>query len=465
MALAWGQFAWLALVVTLWSAALFALPLDPDYTAGELLDHLMGWRDQGLLYPPLGEGPTLRVLNYPPLGLLLARGLTATGLTPLAAGRLSNALALLTLLGTAAAWARARGARGAVLAGTVGLLGASVPVLYGAGQFHIELWAAAGTLAGFALLSGGSRRGAVAAGACLALACFTKQTQVVPALAALGWAWRYRREHAGTATAVFLGLGFAGSAGITAAWGMEPWRHMLTYTVGTFSLKNLAVQYLGHVGPWVIFLAFAARGVRKAPEARRDPLLWYGAAALIWSLSAARVGSSYPYFLDLHLALALWVGPRLFDAARRPGRAWAWLLTFQVVSADVGATLFLRARLHRLEETARALPTLCASFDAGQDPVLAEEAGLARACGRQPLLHPFIMASLGGRGIWNGEPFREGVARGDAGPAILPFDPRGPVADAHSQRWTPALLHAFRHAPSVEPAPAGHWVVRWRPRT
>jgi hypothetical protein len=452
----------LAVAAAAWSLALATFPVDPDYTAGELLDHLASWRETGVLYPALGAGPPWRVLNYPPLALLVARALAGLGLTELAAGRASDGLALVALLGAAAAWARARGARGAVLAGTVGLLGSSFPVLYAAGQFHIELWAAALTVAGFALLdrASGWRRAALA-GLALALACWAKQTQVVPAAVALAWAWTWRRPFALPATAAFALAGLLGAAGITAAWGLEPWRHMLTYTVGTYSLANLGLQALSHAAPWLVLLAFVARtAVGEGRPALRDPLLWLWGGALVWSLSAARVGSSYAYFLDLHVATALWAGPRIFSAgAPYPSRAWSWLLAIQVVAADAGVGAALGVNLARLREVERELPAICAAL--GDAPaVLAEDVGVARACGRRVVAHPFIMASLARQGRWDPAPLDAAVRSGRV-PALLPFDPRGPVGGAHAERWPSALLRTFADAPALERAGAGFWVARW----
>ncbi|MHB1193978.1 MAG: hypothetical protein ACYC6F_13130 [Longimicrobiales bacterium] len=451
--------------------------MDPDYTAGELLDHLASWRETGVLYPALGGEPPWRILNYPPLAFLVARGLAGLGLPELAAGRAGNGLALLALVGAAAAWARARGARGAALAGTVGLLGASFPVLYAAGQFHIELWAAAFTVAGFAILDRGStRRSAALAGLALALACWSKQTQVVPAAVALAWAWRWRRGAALPATAAFALAGLVGAAGITAAWGLEPWRHMLTYTVGTYSLDNLGLQALSHAAPWAILLAFVARSAMgDGRVALRDPLLWLWMGTLAWSLSSARVGSSYAYFLDLHVATALWAGPRLFGGgAPSPSRAWRWLLAVQVVAADVGAGAALGVDLTRLREVERSLPALCAALGGtasdGPTPasvgtsgprVLSEEVGVARACGRRVVVHPFIMASLARQGRWDPAPLDAAFRAGRVPVALLAFDPREPASGAHGERWPPSLLGSFAEAPSVEHAGAGLWVARW----
>jgi hypothetical protein len=465
--LAWGQLAWLLAALAGWSVLLLTLPVDPDYTSGELLDHLESWRETGVLYPPLGSLPPLRVLNYPPLALGAARLLTATGLAGLAAGRIATAVGVLALVGGVAWWARARGARGAALAGTVGLLGASFPILYAAGQLHIEPWAAAGTLWGFALLDRGRGRGAaVAAGIALALGCFAKQTQVIPALAALAWAWSRRRSGALPASLAFAALGALGSGAITAAWGPEPWRHMLGYTVGTFSAANLGVQAASHLIPWLVLLALAGRlAWSERGRAPGDGALWYWVIALAWSLSAARVGSSFAYFLDLHLATALVVGPRLFgraaDAPAARARVWPWLAAAQIVGANAGAGAALAVNLARLDRFDRELPALCALVRS--DPVLVtEEAGVARACGRTALFHPFILTSLAAQGRWDAGPLERSLAAGEYRAALLPFDPAAGATGVHAERWTPGMLAAFRDAPAVAPAPGGRWLVRWR---
>ena len=490
MALAgWSQLGWFITVSVVWAGLLLTLPIDPDYTSGELLDHLESWRTSGVLYPELSPQAPSRVLNYPPLVLALARGLGLLGVSGLLAGRLTNALGAVVLVVTVAWWSKSRGVRGARLAGTVGLMGASFPVLYGLGGFHLEMWAAAGTVAGFALLDrGGSRRAVVLGGIALALACFAKQTQVIPAVVALAWVLSRKRSMAPTALAAFAATGVLGAGVITQVWGLEAWRHMLTYTVGTFSLNNLGVQTVGHIAPWAILFAFLLHTAKTAgaltagtataagtgypacgvsqPKTKEhgaldDIVFWYWCGALIWSLSAARVGSSYAYFLDLHLATVMWVGPRLF-APVGAGRAvlWRWLLAVQIVGANVGVAAALTTNLVRLREGQEDLPGVCALLE-GQGDVLAEEAGLVRACGHASVIHPFILSSLASQGLWD-LTLLESALRGGVYPlALLPFDPREPATGVHAERWHPALLAAFRTASSVEAIGSERWLVRW----
>jgi len=465
-------------VASAWSVALLLLPVDPDYTAGELADHLRSWMEGAALYPSLEDGPPFRVLNYPPLVLALARLVAGTGIDLLAAGRLTNLAGLVVLVGIVAAWARDRGARGHALAGTVGLLGTSFPVLYAAGQLHIELWAAAGTLGGFWLLHRsvgaaaevrGRRWALPAAGVALALACLAKQTQVVPALVGLAWVgWHGGGRRAIPAAAAFALTGAMGSLVILLAFGEAAWTHMVVYTVGTYSLTNLGLQMASHLLPWAVLLAAAGWLVVAGRRGRgaADPLVWLWVGSLAWTLSAARVGSSYPYFLDLHLATVLLVGPRLFAPGARAdlralGPRWVRpLLALQVVGASLVVGVVLLGHIRAQHRLAEALPRICDALGT-RDPVVVGSPGLAVACGRQPLLHPFIMSSLAAQGRWNPEDTAEGLAAGDFGPAVLPFDPRDGFPGAQADRWHPRLQRAIRSGTAVEPLPAGRWKVSW----
>jgi len=465
-ALARGQVAWLLLIVTAWSVWLLLFPIDPDYTAGELLDHLLRWQETGQLYPPLGEVPPLRVMNYPPTVFVLARGLMAFGVPALMAGRLVNGLAVVLLVWVVGWWAHARGARGVTLMGTVGLLGASVPVVYGAGQFHVEVWAVLATVTGFALADQGRGGRQLAwAGVALGAACLAKHTQVVPAVVGLAWLAIYRRGDFKPALVGFVMAGLAGVSAITVGFGVEAWRHMLGYTVGTFSAANLGWQFLSHVAPWVLFLVVAVwRGMARGAGERGDVAWWYWCAALVWSFSAVRQGSGYPYFLDLHVATAVWVGPFLFDKAGWPsgwlGRVLPWALVIQIVGANAGVGAVVGLNLSRLQDLDAQLPSLCSEFDA-TGLVLTEEAGLARACGRIPAVHPFITTSLAAQSQWEPGTFEGLVASGELGPAVIPFDPRDLVTGVHAERWTKPVLAAFAAADSVQRHPSGWWVVRW----
>ena len=471
------QLAWLISICLFWSISLALHPLDPGYTAGELLDHLQGWMETGKLYPSIEGDGTLRVLNYPPMVLVLVRFLALLGIQPLLAGRLVNGLGVILVVGVIGWWVQARGRDWTASIGSLGLLGASVPFVYGTGQFRIEMWAVLGTVMGWALVDRGRTGRAVFwAGVLLAMSCFAKQTQVVPSLVALVWVWKYRPTELRSILFGYLGAGFAGVTAITLVWGFEPWRHMLIYTTGTYSIMNLGWQFLSHVAPWTPLLSVAAYSVlRGRPEARSDPVWWYWCSALVWSFSAVRSGSSSAYFLDLHMATVMLVGPVLFSTGgvlagadhaslripkTRRHRLLPWILAFQVIGADIAVGTVAWINLSRVSDITEDLSSICSEFPR-PGSVLTEEASIAQACGHSALIHPFIMTSLSRRGLWDASDFETAVASGEIGTAVISFDPRQPVTGAHLDRWTLRVLRAFRVAPNQTAYPGGVWAVSW----
>ena len=471
------QLAWLITICLFWSISLALHPLDPGYTAGELLDHLQGWMETGKLYPAIEGDGTLRVLNYPPMVLVLVRFLALLGIQPLLAGRLVNGLGVILVVGVIGWWVQARGRDWTASIGSLGLLGASVPFVYGTGQFRIEMWAVLGTVMGWALVDRGRTGRAVFwAGVLLAMSCFAKQTQVVLSLVALVWVWKYRPTELRSILFGYLGAGIAGVTAITLVWGFEPWRHMLIYTTGTYSIMNLGWQFLSHVAPWTPLLSVAAYSVlRGRPEARSDPVWWYWCSALVWSFSAVRSGSSSAYFLDLHMATVMLVGPVLFSAGgvlagtdqaslqipkTRRHRLLPWILAFQVIGADIAVGTVAWINLSRISDITEDLASICSEFPRS-GPVLTEEASIAQACGHSALIHPFIMTSLSQRGLWDASDFETAVASGEISTAVIGFDPRQPVTGAHLDRWTLPVLRAFRLAPKQTAYPGGVWAVSW----
>lgn len=455
-ALAWAQVIWLLLVAGMWTGGMFALPTDADYTSGELLDHLLSWMHGAPLYKSLSSGPPYRVLNYPPLFLALVRGAASAGLRPLVAARAIDTIALVGALVVVYLWLRDRGVRRELAWGTAALAGGSFPLLYLTGQFHLEGVAVCATVAGFSLVRRRSATAEITAGVLLALACLTKQSQVVLSLVALSWVLFARggsRAGAWRVVAAYVATGAAGCAAITALFGAEAWRQMLTYTVGTFSLAELGKQLAFHALPWALLFAIALAFATRTTERRRDAATWYLVGSSIWLLSSARNGASFQYFLDWQLAVMLSVGPALETWIAQPASAIApnrrrvigALFGAQVVIADIVVAGVLAYDLHTAERTAQSLATVCPAIPAAPALTVSESPGLVRACGGQPALHPFIMTTLAGRDLWNETPMVTALRARRFGAVVLPFDPvsSGP-AGVHAERWTPAMLAAIR---------------------
>ncbi len=469
---------WTLGVLALWATGLALLPLDPDYTSGELLDHLLAWRETGVLYPDPSTLPH-RVLNYPPLFLVLVRGLAVLGIPMLLAGRILGTLGVAAALWVLRQWLRERGAGPGAAWWGVALAGASFPLLYSAGQLHLEGWAAAATLAGFWIAG---RRGSGwgwAAGLLLALGCFFKQTQVVLSLVALAWMWRRRPgSQAGRALVAFGLAGVVGSGFLTLAFGTEAWRHLVALTVGTFSPRQLGVQWLSFVVSWPVMvpLAFLAALAGQGPGAvprPGDAGRWYLFGSAAWLFSSARLGSSYSYFLDFHLAVILWVAPLLVAAGEGPappvstGRRgsrfypawWRRLVVVQFVGAALVVDGVLAWNLATTMRTAGALPVLCPHVAPAPDLTVSGSPGLVRACGGRPALHPFIMASLARQGLWDPSQLEGVMAAGALGEVLLPFDPGGALTGAEGDRWTEPFLALFRDRYRTVARAGGWWVL------
>jgi hypothetical protein len=140
----------------------------------------------------------------------------------------------------------------------------------------------------------------------------------------------------------------------------------------------------------------------------------------------------------------LWIGPSLQEFSQTPRRrAWiAAALVAQLAASDAIAATKLLDQVNRLRRTERVLPELCAALPVAP-PTPIESPGIARACGRTPALHPFIMTNLARRGLWDDHAFVRDIARGAFPVVVLPFD----FSDGtfhRAERWTPAMLLAVR---------------------
>ncbi len=467
--LAWAQVAWLVALAVLWTGGMFRLPLDADYTSGELLDHLMSWRSTGVLYSDPSVAP-YRVLNYPPLFLALARGLWALGIPPLFAARLLGTLGVAAALAVVYRWLRQVDVQREIALGVVALAAASLPIVHLTGQFHLEGLAVATTAAGFYCAQRRTPRTDLIAGTLLGVACLTKQSQVALTLVALAWVLTDRGVRGWRVLTTYAVTGAVGCTLITGIFGMEAWRHMLTYTVGTFSLAQLGMQLASHALPWIVFAAVAFSEAFHRPANRRDARTWYLAGTTVWLLSSARVGASYTYFLDWQLAVMLWVGPAVQRWLAERGvperRRWRWAVgaafAVQVLFADVIVGGILGYDLRVAQAGAATLATMCAAVPPAPELTVSESPGLVRACGGLPALHPFIISNLTARGLWNETTFVQDLTNARYATVVLPFDPAFEARGVHAERWTPAMIAAIRQG--YQGSTIGSWWVGERSR-
>jgi hypothetical protein len=119
------------------------------------------------------------------------------------------------------------------------------------------------------------------------------------------------------------------------------------------------------------------------------------------------------------------------------------LIILQLIGADLRVVVGIFQDALYLKTLEALLPKACASLTGVNQPVPIEEPGVARACGHRPALHPFIMANLSKRGLWDESPFLQQLSNGTYPIAILPFDPQKGATGVHAERWTPGMIEAF----------------------
>ncbi len=431
------------ILVGIWVSYSLLSPIDRNYTSGEMLDIAMAWPETGSLYPSLLD-PPFRVLNYPPLFFLTVRFLHWIGLPYLAAGRLVNLCAFLGAMALAYAWLRKEGC-GRLFAGAMlGLIGTAFPVVYSLGQFHLQLLALLPTLLGFYLLRE-PRRWAMplASGIAFGLACWVKQTQVIFPLAALAWLLAYHRKQAGPFLFGLILTAAGGAFLMQWQFGADAWRHLVHYTVGTFSLENLGRQFLAHFLPRIGFVGLGFWLGFQFREKRRDLLWWYFIASNLWLFTSARVGGEWPYFVDWSFATILLIGPWLNQ--RFTPMPWLErILPFQIVMANAVILILVSINLHLLQEKTRSFHQICKNLPGSSSLISSEDPGIVRQCGHIPTHHPFIMANLAERRLWNPDLLVREYSAGKFPAILLPFDPWETLQGVHQERWTQSMIEAIR---------------------
>lgn len=438
------------IVVAAWVVFLWPLPFDPDYTSGEMVDHVLRWQQGAPLYPPLA-GPPYRLLNYPPGFFLLVRALMTMGMGPLAAGRLLAGVSFLVGMIALARWARMAVSDRVEAWLVAALCVGSFPVVYNAAQCQIQWPAIAFSLVGLVCIATSHRRALIIIGAaCCTLACFIKHTQVISVVVAGLWLLRYQRCRALSYIVVVVLVGSGGAIAMTAAYGDEVWKDLLTYTVGTYSTTQFFRCLTEDILPGIVFLGVTVWVSITQRALRRDLRWWYLAGSSIWFLAMARVGGGSQYFIEWACAVALCVGPFLLQRMQRsPGistRGLATLLVCHLLTADISLVARLWRQGERLAGDVAVADPICAALPPPPAAVLAEQIGLLRYCGHAAVMHPFLVTNLAARGLWDETPVVRNLHEGRYPVLLLTFDPVQGAPDVSNERWSPAMLTAMATA-------------------
>ncbi len=403
----------LLLALAVWQAiptlrklpAAIAFPFALDREEGFLVVQAQRLRAGESMYPQVGNGLYL-VGNYPPLYPAAMAAAAGTGSPSLAHGRAIVAASLLAIV-LGLGFAVHAGTRSPEAAGIAALLPlGSYEFAYWSPFARVDLPAAALALWGLILVSrAASPRIWYAAGACLLLAAFTKQTQVLATVVALAVLWRIHGRGCALAFGGKLALAFAatGVALLLATRG-QAWLHLVAYNANEMHWDQLRF-WVRHValfnGPLILAVPAAWYFLRRAGS--EEPLRAMSTGWLIVScieaLSLAKAGAAANYLIDFQIALALWIGLRLADAEGIRSR---------VLAAALALHFVLPLPPHRREILANVSTPTAAQAEgtallesrivAAEGPVLCEDPVPLTRLGMPVTYQPFIAAQLAREG-------------------------------------------------------------------
>jgi hypothetical protein len=459
-----------AVAALVFALAILALDAARMFAAGEAairfpweLDYGEGivWEQMRLMLEGRGYGPIdglpAIVFHYPPMFHMATAALAgATGLDPLAAGRLVS-LSSTFLTGLFAGLIAAKAVRPEASAGASALCGAVGglavfslwPVVHWAPLMRVDMLATALSFAGVhaAMLALKRPPLILLASACFVAAVYTKQTSIVaPAAVFLTFLLlRPRLAWACAGGCVALGL----SALAALAWATDGGflRHIFLYNVNRFEAWRLLLfkdVVLGHIFYFaVLAIGLAARFKARLPHYRgcggvaalrerlasapADALLLlvlvYAVLAGLMTLSVAKSGSNVNYFVEWMAVLAILLGILVRDAAAAavggvPGegskRLFAQpallpiligLQALTLASPPARAETRAPSRIAELEE-------LSSMVREARRPVVSDDMVLLRRSGVPVQWEPAIFAELASTGAWDERTFVERIRAG-----------------------------------------------------
>jgi hypothetical protein len=468
-----AAFCVIAVQYAAYAVAALRFPFGLDYSEGLIWQQAL-WLGSAKLYGDISKFPFL-ICEYPPLYLIVLRGVHALGIGMLAAGRLISVFAMLgtcVLLG----WLVFRHARQvtarqpALIAGVVaGLLPLSLlPVMSWSVLMRVDLQALALTYAGIACAACAFRRPAWLAPALLffVASAFTKQIYLAGAAAMFPVCLIRAPRQTLFAYAGGLALGLA-------LLGLCEWetegrflRHIFTYAAGTVD----PLIALRQTGLWLaaypldvaltlaaVFLLWRHNLPNPMDMVRRirddETTAWFAFLTLylllttIMLLAAGKIGAGRNYFIEWMCCWCLWLGCLAVYAQGRAGAltyVMPALLLLQLWPVELGMQ---GLRTAQFSATRRAdWGALLARVRGVPGPLLSDDMALTLQAGREVELEPGILVEMAQMGFWDEQRLVDRLRAHYFGAVITAYDPGDPTFDA---RYLPAtqaaLLRAYPH--------------------
>jgi hypothetical protein len=491
-AVTFSRIVWLILCLALSAIAVQYLayagdairfPFGLDYSEGLIWQQAL-WLGGPKLYGDIANFPFL-VCEYPPLYLIVLRGVHALGIGMLAGGRLVSVLCTLTtctLLGLLV-WRHGRSigaGRNAAIAGVVAaLLPLSLlPVISWSVLMRVDMQALALTYGGIFCAYQAFRRPAWLMPALLffVASAFTKQIYLAAAAAMLPICLiRFPRQ---TLRAYVIGE----IVGV-ALLGLCDWltdgrflRHIIAYTADTtdpiLALQKSALWLAAYpldaaltlVAVFVLWRQVSQATSLHGPSdlmraIRTDTnvawlafLTLYLALTTIMLVTAGKTGASRNYFIEWMCCWCLWLGCLAAHLMREPTRArpLAWILPVLLL-LQLWPVAYGTQNLRRGQFSAERRAEWGALLDRVRQipgPLLSDDMVLTLQAGREVGLEPGVLLELSRMGLWQEQRLVEKLQAHYFGAVITAYGPGDPTFDA---RYLPATQAALLSAyPRVE---------------
>ena len=432
-----------------WEALAFPYPLN--YGEGPLLDQAVRLAGFENIYGSDLTRPPYVVSNYPPLFPLVQAPFVWSFGPAFWYGRMISLLAAaaVALFVGLTLHALTRD-RLAALAGAL-IFPAMPYVVRWSSLARVDLLGLALSWAGlFVVVRWPHRRwSVVAAGLCLVVAVYTRQTYALAApLAAFVWLLARGQRRRALELA-----GFAGGAALilfgvlNVLTGGGFFLNTVTANLNDFRWERVSLNALGALLACPLLLIGALAFVSFAPR-KREPSWWLVAPYLLASVPSAllvgKVGSDVNYLLELSAAFALATGALLAWQRERPRVriVLVALLAVQVLALAQSSRVASGLQDYVIEGRPE-IAQLSKIVAEAEGPVLTDDyMGLLPLHGRRIYLQPFEMTQLSRDGEWNQGPLVRAI-EGEEFPVIMIWKP--PFArEIKRDRWTLRMLAEIR---------------------
>jgi hypothetical protein len=445
-------------------------PYEIEYGEGVLLQYALNIARGGQVFGDYHHYPYVAA-TYPPFyPLLAAAGVKVFGVT-LVFGRVLSVLATLGIVMLMWMMVRRSAQRsgGAVYA-VLFFIAAPIVCWWGP-VMRVDVLAVFLGVAGlYCVMRGG--RWLIPAVALMALAVYTRQSNLAPLAASVAYLWWVgERRNAALVAASWCVLVIGAFAVLQAASHGWFYQHVVVANRNLWQMSQLVELCATALPAWpapflvgLVGAGFALAGARGRTSAPRQDagahparlLGLYFVFAIAVTLTAGKVGASVNYLVEPLAASCLVTGIAYDRLAARTG-SWAgkaaWVALCLLAAAvpmrliiDPGVEQYMPYRSSRAD-IMRGGKAAVAMIRSARGDVLSEDTGLLPISGKPVVLDPHKMTSLFHDGEWDQRPLLRDIAARKFALIITRWDPEGGATDKWgaygTYRWSIGMGRAI----------------------